>query len=362
MCIRDRIYVHSVYSANFQTIPPGYGVHCMFIHGTFGSTWTSTSFFLNNISAGENLSVSDTFTYGSAVMNIGYNGALDGPPGGTPIPAIYYQSTNPDGADYYLNQPFPFNYEMSSRSSKTTIINSAYQYAPATLYPTFPQVFLPDVSTIPLGSTYKVYFNNQLNGLAACQYQVRTSKTMGSKIILDWAGLTGGQQNNCTLVCISNDASLGKSAWNFSSTSAAPNILNVILDVSTLFLTVIPILGQAVAAIRGIIAIEEIIQIVAAIVKSPLGTAGAVVKLTGSISKVAAMGPKITTVQNTSGGNITLRDEHDNPMTMYDTAGTITTAGTLPTGLEGYVQAATRSTDPSTGFMTLSTFCRQHTI
>lgn len=241
-------------------LPSGYLADYEFvIDNTSGKAWLGYSRPISNISAGIPMSLDAPATYGSAVMNVpftGYTSAGDGhtfrqvyyaPGSGGTIynPAI----TNPK---YYLKQAFPYNYNMDRYSSKTTVVNNFY-YDP--LFFTAPTVFLPDVSTIPVGSTYEFYYNNK-NGGNVNIFTSKANLSILPKLCLGYFNL----DTNIKAVCMSNNPNLQEKAWMFLTSNPASNInpLEVVLTVFQVVTSVVPVFGWAYGAISsaGILAAD----------------------------------------------------------------------------------------------------------
>ena len=239
-----------------NVIPPGYLADYEFIiDNTGGKAWVGYSRPITNISASVPLSLDATYTTGS-IVNVPFAGWKYGA-GDNSFGGPYYNYYDPganglvyDSTDinpnYYLKQPYPFNYQMTYTSTKTTVINNWYVSADPLQF-TNPVVFLPDVSTIPVGSTYDFSIQNPGGGRVA----IWTNKSNGV-----YDPIYIGAATNATCVCVSNDPSLQSSAWNIRTGSALPSQYSILLDYLTDFIQMVPYI-QDIAG-KGISAIENV--------------------------------------------------------------------------------------------------------
>ena len=242
--ITDYLTILTLYGG-VNVLPGGFIADYEFItDNTGGKAWVGYSRPLTNISAGIPLSLDASYTYGSTVINV--------PSNSTPVgysPASYFAYNNASTWDigmldplYWLNQPAPFNYHMDRNSSKTIVVNNWYADADLS---TGPAIFLPDVTTIPVGFEVKFYFQNPFGGVGITVLgNVNNLRNVGTGEPVTMIPLYqfGTPANNVKMTLLSNDPGLGKAGWNISTGSSIPGVFDALLGVITTTVEMLPFL------------------------------------------------------------------------------------------------------------------------
>ena len=254
-----------------HTIPPNMAVRYIMTNpGGDKQAWLGCSTFTNQFDLNQQMSFAQPYTYGSTIMNIPYTGTT------TYISTPQSYNRTVGDIAYFGSQPQPFNYHMDRFSPQTTVINSWYQGCFSGTTFTGPVVFLPDVSTIPVGSEYNIIFNNGFQGATnsyTVQYEIwgynssftesglynnNYTPVGNSYKKLAFYAFPADQPNNVRLVCMSNNTNIGAGAWNISylPSPSDPLILidEIIINVAEALLNLVGI-GPVIAGIEKAIGI-----------------------------------------------------------------------------------------------------------
>jgi hypothetical protein len=246
-----------------HTIPPNMAVRYIMTNpGGDKQAWLGCSTFTNQFDLNQQMSFAQPYTYGSTIMNCPYTGTT----AHISVPRSYNRTVG--DIAYFGSQPQPFNFHMDRFSPATTVINSWYQGCYFSTTFTGPVVFLPDVTTIPVGSVYEIFFNNgwhDTSNAYTVQYEIwgyNSSFTESGPYNNNYTPVgnsykklafyaTGGQPNNCKLVCMSNDPALGEACWNITSFTQPTDPISVFLKVLEGISEVVGILSGIGPAISG---------------------------------------------------------------------------------------------------------------
>jgi hypothetical protein len=201
----DNIYISNV-QGNVHTIPRFGAAEYTMVKADAGPyAWIGESSFCNTFDGPQPfLSFAQQYTYGAHIYHCDYAAFFDNDTLSNPPPN---QVTSP----YY--------YYMDASSPSNTVVCNWTSWNSLDGYSFYPVIFLPDASTVPIGSHYSIVVS------------VKTTEDTGARRLEVWTGASLDYQSELCLemhdnilnvVCVSNDVTLGPSCWNIT-TSPAPS-------------------------------------------------------------------------------------------------------------------------------------------